>query len=57
VLCTGNDFAATDITVVRPRPTAAEGCPPGGGFWPPLPRPALPRRSWPVALARRRPSG
>jgi ribonuclease VapC len=25
VLCTGNDFAATDITVVRPRPTAAEG--------------------------------
>jgi ribonuclease VapC len=25
VLCTGNDFAATDIIVVRPRPTAAEG--------------------------------
>ncbi len=25
VLCTGDDFAATDITVIRPRPTSAEG--------------------------------
>ena len=25
VLCTGNDFAATDITVVRPQPTSAQG--------------------------------
>jgi ribonuclease VapC len=29
VLCTGDDFAATDITVVRPRPTpdTAQGAP------------------------------
>ena len=25
VLCTGDDFAATDITVVRPQPASAEG--------------------------------
>ena len=25
VLCTGDDFTATDITVVRPRPLSAEG--------------------------------
>ena len=25
VLCTGDDFAATDITVIRPRPASAEG--------------------------------
>jgi ribonuclease VapC len=25
VLCTGDDFAATDITVVRPQPSSAEG--------------------------------
>jgi hypothetical protein len=25
VLCTGDDFAATDITVVRPRPTPSAG--------------------------------
>lgn len=25
VLCTGDDFAATDVTVVRPQPSSAEG--------------------------------
>jgi ribonuclease VapC len=25
VLCTGDDFAATDLTVVRPQPSSAEG--------------------------------